>query len=151
MTHLLSHSFYSSGVQPWLNWTLCLGSQKAIRYQPGLCYPLRLLLLLLSCFNRVQLCVTPETAAYQAPHPWNSSGKNTRVGCHFLLQCLKVKRESEVAQLCPIPRDPMDCSLPGSYVHGICQAIVLEWVAIASKTILVAVIFSNTILISVRH
>ena len=97
-------------------------------------YTIKLLLLLLSCFNRVQLCVTPETAAYQAPHPWNSSGKNTRVGCHFLLQCMKVKRESEVAQLCPIPRDPMDCSLPGSYVHGICQAIVLEWVAIAFST-----------------
>ena len=65
------------------------------------------------------------------PHPWDSPGKNTGVGCHFLLQCMKVKSESEVAQLCPTPSDPMDCTLPGSSVHGICQARVLEWVAIA--------------------
>ena len=54
-------------------------------------------------------------------------------GCHFLLQCMKVKSESEVAQLCPTLRDPMDCSLPGSSVHGIFQARVLEWGAIASS------------------
>ena len=65
------------------------------------------------------------------PHPWDSSGKNTGVGCHFLLQCMKVKSESEVAQLCPTLHDPMDCSLPGSSIHGIFQARVLEWVAIA--------------------
>ena len=53
------------------------------------------------------------------PHPWDSPGKNTGVGCHFLLQCVKVKSESEVAQSCPSPRDPLDCSLPGSSVHGI--------------------------------
>ena len=64
-------------------------------------------------------------------HPWDSPGKNTGVGCHCLLQCIKVKSESEVAQSCPTPSDPMDCSLPGSSVHGICQARVLEWVAIA--------------------
>ena len=64
-------------------------------------------------------------------HPWDSPGKNTGVGCHFLLQCMKVKSESEVAQSCPTLRDPMDCSLPGSSVHGISQARVLEWVAIA--------------------
>ena len=58
-------------------------------------------------------------------------GKNTGVGCHFLLQCMKVKSESKVAQSCPTPSDPMDCSLPGFSVHGICQARVLEWVAIA--------------------
>ena len=63
--------------------------------------------------------------------PWNSPGKNTGVGCHFLLQCMKVKSESEVAQSCVTPSDPMDCSLPGSSVHGIYQAGVLEWVAIA--------------------
>ena len=57
---------------------------------------------------------------------WDSPGKNTGVGCHFLLQCMKVKSESEVAQLCPILRDPMDCSLPGSSIHGIFQARVLE-------------------------
>ena len=73
------------------------------------------------------------------PHPWDSPGKNTGVGCHFLLQSMKVKRESEVAQVvylkviqsCPTPSDPMDCSLPGSSVHGIFQARVLEWGAIA--------------------
>ena len=63
--------------------------------------------------------------------PWDSPGKNTGVGCHFLLQCMEVKSESEVAQSCPTPRDPMDCSLPGSSVHGIFQARVLEWGAIA--------------------
>ena len=64
-------------------------------------------------------------------HPWDSPGKNTGVGCHFLLQCMKVKRESEVAQSCPTLSDPMDCSPPGSSVHGIFQARVLEWGAIA--------------------
>ena len=61
------------------------------------------------------------------PSPWDSPGKNTGVGCHFLLQCMKVKSESEVAQSCPTPSDPMDCSLPGSFIHGIFQARVLEW------------------------
>ena len=65
------------------------------------------------------------------PHPWNSPGKNTGVGCHFLLQCIKVKSESEVTQSCPTLRDPTDCSLPGSSVRGIFQARVLEWGAIA--------------------
>ena len=63
--------------------------------------------------------------------PWDSPGKNTGVGCHFLLQCIKVKSESEVAQSCPTLRDPMDCSLQGSSVHGVFQARVLEWGAIA--------------------
>ena len=67
------------------------------------------------------------------PRPWDSPGKNknTGVGCHFLLQCRKVKSESEVAQSCPTLCDPVDCSLPGSSVHGIFQARVLEWGAIA--------------------
>ena len=65
------------------------------------------------------------------PHPWDSPGKNTGVGCHFLIQCMKVKSESEVAQSCPTLRHPRDCSLPGSYAHGIFQARVLEWGAIA--------------------
>ena len=65
------------------------------------------------------------------PHPWDSPGKNTGVGCHFLLQCMKVKSESEVTQSCPTLCDPMDCSLPGSSAHGIFQARVLEWGAIA--------------------
>ena len=63
--------------------------------------------------------------------PWDSPGKNPGVGCHFLLQCMKVKSESEVAQSCPTLRNPMDCSLPGSSVHGVFQARVLEWGAIA--------------------
>ena len=87
--------------------------------------------LLLSRFSRVQLCATPETAAHQAPRPWDSPGKNTGVSCHFLLQCMKVKSESEVAQSCPTLSNFMDCSLPGSFVHGIFQARVLEWGAIA--------------------
>ena len=65
------------------------------------------------------------------PRPWDSPGKNTGVGCHFLLQCMKVKSESEVAQSCPTLSYPMDCSLPGSSLHGIFQAGVLEWGAIA--------------------
>ena len=65
------------------------------------------------------------------PRPWDSPGKNAGVGCHFLLQCMKVKSESEVAQSCLTLRDPMDCSLPGSSVHGVFQARALEWVAIA--------------------
>ena len=63
------------------------------------------------------------------PHPWDSPGKNTGMGCHFLLQCMKVKSESEVTQSCPT-QWPMDCSLPGPSVHGIFQARVLEWGAI---------------------
>ena len=64
-------------------------------------------------------------------HPWDSPGKNTGVGCHFLLQCMKVKSESKVTQSCPTLSDLMDCSLPGSSAHGIFQARVLEWGAIA--------------------
>ena len=65
------------------------------------------------------------------PRPWDSPGKNTGVGCHFLLQCMKVKSESEVAQSCPTLSEPMDCSPPGFSNHGIFQARVLEWGAIA--------------------
>ena len=90
-----------------------------------------LLLLLLSCLSRIRLCATPKTAAHQAPCPWDSPGKNTGMGCLFLLQCVKVKSESEVAPSCPTPSNPMDCGLPGPSVHGIFQARVLEWVAIA--------------------
>ena len=70
------------------------------------------------------------------PRPWGSPGKNTEEGCHFLLQCMKVKRESEVTQSCPTLHDPMDCSLPHSSVHGIFQARVLEWDAIAFSDLL---------------
>ena len=137
-----------------------------------------MLLLLLSRFSHVRICATPEMAAHQAPHPWDAPGKNTGVGCYFLLQCMKVKSESEFAQSCPTYRphglqptrllrpwafpgkstgvgchcllkcmkvkserevtqscptlcDLMDCSLRGSSIHGIFQARVLEWGAIA--------------------
>ena len=81
----------------------------------------------------VQSCLTLQPHRREPtrlPCPWDSLGKNTGVGCHFLLQCMKVKSESEVAQLCPTLR-PHDCSLPGSSGHGISQARVLEWGAIA--------------------
>ena len=65
------------------------------------------------------------------PRPWDSPGKNTGVGCHFLLQCVQVKSESEVTQPCLTLSDPMDCSPPGSSIHGTFQASVLEWGAIA--------------------
>ena len=68
--------------------------------------------------------------------PWDSPGKNTGVGYHFLLQCMKVKSESEVAQSCPTLSNPKDWSLQGSSVHGIFQARVLEWGAIAFSEIL---------------
>ena len=64
------------------------------------------------------------------PYPWDSPGKNTGVGCHFLLQCIKVKSESEVTQSCLTLHDPMDYSPPGSSVHGVFQARILEWDAI---------------------
>ena len=60
------------------------------------------------------------------PHPWDALGKKTGVGCHFLLQCMKMKSESEVAQSCPTLCDSMDCSLPSSFIHGIFQARVPE-------------------------
>ena len=88
----------------------------------------------------LQSCPTVRPHRWQPtrlPRPWDSPGKNTGMGCHFLLQCMKVKSESEVAQSCPTLSDPMDCSLPGSSIHGIFQARVLEWGAIAfSRTLI---------------
>ena len=83
------------------------------------------------------------------PHPWDSPGKNTGVGCHFLLQCVKVKSESEIAQSCPTLCDAMDCSLPGSSVYGIFQARVLEWGAILSNN--PTLTFSHRVLKSVLY
>ena len=77
------------------------------------------------------LCGPHRWQPTRLPHSWDSQGKNTGVGCHFLPQCMKVKSESEVAQSCLTLIDPMDCSLPGSSIHGIFQARVLEWGAIA--------------------
>ena len=89
-----------------------------------------MLLLLLSRFSRVS--VRPQRRQpTRLLCPWDSPGKNTGVGCHFLLQCMRVKSESEVAQSCPTLRDPMFCSPPGSSVPGIFQARALEWGAIA--------------------
>ena len=65
------------------------------------------------------------------PRPWDSPGKSTGVGYQFLLQYMKVKSESEVAQLCLTLHDPMDYSLPGSSAQGVFQARILEWGAIA--------------------
>ena len=91
----------------------------------------KVLLLLLSRFSRVRLCATHRRQPTRLPRPWDSPGKNTGVGCHFLLQCMKAKSGSEVAQSCPTLSNPMDCSPPGSSIHGIFQARVLEWGAIA--------------------
>ena len=77
------------------------------------------------------LCDPIDGSLPGCPVPGILLGKNTGVGCHFLLQCMKVKSESEVAQSCPTLRDPMDHSLPGFSIHGIFQAGVLEWGAIA--------------------
>ena len=94
------------------------------------CMLLLLLLLLLSRFSCVRLLATHGLQPTRVLRPWDFPGKSTGVGCHFLLQCMKVKSESEVTQSCPTVSDPMDCSLPSSSVHGIFQARVLEWGAI---------------------
>ena len=87
------------------------------------------MLLLLRCFSPT---LRPHRRQPTRPHrPWDSPGKNIGVGCRFLLQCIKVKSESEIAQSCLTLSDPLDCSLPGSSVHGIFQARVLEWVALS--------------------
>ena len=88
------------------------------------------------CCRQVALVVSNSVQPHgqqptSLPCPWDSPGKNTGVGCHFLLQWMKVKSESEVTQSCATLSDPMDCSLPGSSVHGVFQARVLEWGAIA--------------------
>ena len=91
----------------------------------SLCYDL-----FAAAAKSLQSCDPIDGSPWES-HPWDSPGKNTGVGCHFLLQCMKVKSQSEVAQSCPTPSNPMDCSPPGSSVHGIFQAKVLEWGAIA--------------------
>ena len=93
-----------------------------------------MLLLRLSHFSHVNSVRSHRRQPTRLCRPWDSPGKNTGVGCHFLLQCMKVKSESEVAQSCPTLRDPVACSLPGSSIHGIFQARVLEWGAIAFST-----------------
>ena len=91
----------------------------------------KLLLLLLQVASVVSDSVRPQRwQPTRLPCPWDSPGKNIGVGCYSLLQCMKVKSESEVAQSCLTLSNPMDCSLPGSSVHGIFQARVLEWGAV---------------------
>ena len=84
------------------------------------------------------------------PRPWDSPGKNTGVGFHFLLQCMKLKSESEVIQSCPTLSDPMDYSLPGSSIHGIFQARVLEWVAIAFSGFCISSCQRKTIALTIQ-
>ena len=98
---------------------------------------LTVFLLLLQVASVVSNSVQPHRGQpTRLPRPWDSPGKNTGVGCHFLLQCMKVKSESDVAQSCLTLHNPMDYSPPGSSIHGMFQARVLEWVATA---------FSNSI------
>ena len=85
------------------------------------------------------------------PRPWDSPGKNTGVGCHFLLQCMKGKSEREVSQSCPTLGHPMDCSPPGSSVHGISQARILEWVAMPSSRGIFPTQGSNPHLLHLPH
>ena len=92
-------------------------------------------LLLLSHISRVQPVRPHRQQPTRLPSPWDSPGKNTGMGCHFLIQCMKAKSESEVTQSCPTLHNPMDCSLSGYSVHGIFQARVLEWGAIAFSKI----------------
>ena len=97
------------------------------------------------CCSVVSDPVRPHSWQPTRLRPWDSPGKNTGVGCHFLLQCMKVKSESEVAQSCPTLSDPRDRSPPGSSIHGIFQARVLEWGAIAFSTVLLRQNFFLTV------
>ena len=111
------------------------------------------LLLLLSHFIVSDSVRPHRRQPTRLPSPWDSPGKNTGMGCHFLLQCMKVKSEREVAQLCLTLSDPMDCSPPGFSVHGVFQTRILEWGAIAfSEYILyVIVILYYTILYNILY
>ena len=99
-----------------------------------------------------QSCPTLCDPLDGSPTPWDSPGKNTGAGCHFLLQCMKVKSESEATQSCLTLSDPMVCSLPGSSIRGILQARVLEWVAIAysdkspTQTLLLTISLLNLVI-----
>ena len=122
MLEIYISSYISLDLQSW-SWILILLFTS--------CVMLVLLLLLLSHFSCVRLCVTHRRQPTRLRCPRDSPGKNTGVGCHFLLQCMKVKSEREVTQSCSTLSDPMDCNPPGFSVHGIFQARVLEWGAIA--------------------
>ena len=91
------------------------------------------------------LCDPIDRQPNRLHRPWDSPGKSTGVGCHFLLQCMKVKSEREVTQSYPTLSDPMDCSLPGSSIHGIFQARVLKWGAISFSTTLLKINYSGPV------
>ena len=105
------------------------------RQFPGASKTVEGVLLLLSCSVVSDSMRPHRRQPTRLRRPWDSPGKNTGVGCHFLLQCMKVKTESEVTESCPTLSDSMDCSPLGSTVHGIFQARVLEWVAIAFSVV----------------
>ena len=118
-------------------------TMKALIPQQGVCLSFVVRSLAVCCCCQVASVVSDSVQPHRWKstrflRPWDSPGKNTGVGFHFLLQCMKVKRESEVAQLCLTLSDPMDCSPSGSSVHGIFQARVLEWGAIALEPALKA-------------
>ena len=134
-TALGCHAFFQ-GIFPTQGWNPCLLG--LLFWQVGslpLAPPGKPTLLSMLCYAKsLQSCPTlcdPMDGPTRLPRPWDPPGKNTGVGCHFLLQYMKVKSESEVAQSCLTLSNPMHCSLPGSSVHGIFQARVLEWGAIA--------------------
>ena len=103
---------------------------------------LRIIAMLCLVTSVVSISVRPlRRQTTRLPRAWYSPGKITEVGCHFLLQCMKVKSESEVAQSCLTLWDPMDCSPPGSSIHGIFQARVLEWVAMAAVIIRISQLY----------
>ena len=124
----ISSSRGSSWPRDW-TWVSCTAGRHFIIWTT------REALLLLSSFSRVQLCATPETAAHQAPQSLGFSRQEHWSGLPFPSPMHEVKSESEVAQSCPTLRDPMNCSLPGSSVHGIFQARVLEWGAITFSVV----------------
>ena len=109
---------------------LCLSQPLAS--QVSLCEPAAAAKSLQSCPS---LCDPTDGSPPGSPRPWDSPGKNTGVGYHFLPRCMKVKSESKVGQSCLTLSDPMDCSLSGSFVHGISQARALGWGAIAFSVI----------------
>ena len=135
----------SSSLHP--SWFVFLSQDYSAGSLPNMGYSCYLLLFIFSPVLSLVLLALPAAAAATAKslqscptlcyptdrllHPWDSPGKNTGVGCHFLLQCMKVESESEIAQLFLTLSDPMDCSLPGSSIHGIFRATVLQWGAIA--------------------
>ena len=119
------------GIEP-MSHVSCIGRHVLYRWCHLRSPEYALLLLQLSHVSRVRLCDPIDGSPPGSPVPGILPGKNTGVGCHSLLQCMKVKSESEVAQLYPTLSDPMDCNLPGSSAHGIFQARVLEWVPLLS-------------------